>query len=58
MANQVKKRNPHAWSPIMRKGGVHKKSNSAKRAKDKRQLKEQTRAMSRDCSSPVMAKRA
>ncbi|WP_020410777.1 hypothetical protein [Hahella ganghwensis] len=55
MANQVKKRNPHACNPIMRKGGVHQKSNSAKRAKDKRQLKEQARAMSRDCSFGLQA---
>ena len=30
MAKQ-KRRNPHAFHPIMRKGGVHEKSNGAKR---------------------------
>jgi len=30
MAKQ-KRRNPHAINPIMRKGGVHEKSNGAKR---------------------------
>ena len=30
MAKQ-KRRNPHAFNPIMRKGGVHEKSNKAKR---------------------------
>lgn len=30
MAKQ-KRRNPHAVNPIMRKGGVHEKSNGAKR---------------------------
>lgn len=32
-------RNPVACSPIMRKGGVHEKSNSAKRGAAKRELK-------------------
>ena len=31
--------NPIATAPIMRKGGVHEKSNSAKRQADKRQLR-------------------
>ena len=31
--------NPIATAPILRKGGVHEKSNSAKRQADKRQLR-------------------
>lgn len=32
--------NPVARAPILRKGGVHEKSNSAKRQADKRQLRQ------------------
>lgn len=32
-----KKRNPVAISPLLKKGGVHEKSNKAKRSADKRQ---------------------
>lgn len=34
----IKPRNPFANAPIMRKGGVHERSRSAKRARQKRQL--------------------
>lgn len=34
----MKPRNGHACAPIMRKGGPHQASNSAKRAQQKRQL--------------------
>ncbi|ARU57768.1 hypothetical protein OLMES_3747 [Oleiphilus messinensis] len=43
-----KKRNMHACHPIMRKGGVHEKTNSSKRSKAKRELKMITRESSRD----------
>lgn len=38
------RRNPIAQNPLMRKGGVHGKSNSAKRQKAKRDLLKQVRA--------------
>lgn len=44
MKKLFKKRNPHAMNPLMRKGGVHQKSNKAQRAAAKRE----TRALSRD----------
>lgn len=34
------RRNPYAFDPIMRKGGVHEKSTGAKRANKKRETKE------------------
>ena len=37
MAKRNKPRNFHACHPIMRKGGVHEKSKSAKRAAAKRE---------------------
>lgn len=40
MAKQ-KKRNGHAFHPIMKKGGVHEKSKSAKRKAEKLELKKQ-----------------
>lgn len=36
-----KPRNPVARSPLLRKGGVHRKSRSAERMKSKRKLKEE-----------------
>ena len=36
-----KPRNPVARSPLLRKGGVHRKSRSAERMKSKRELKEE-----------------
>jgi hypothetical protein len=36
MARKKESRNGHAFHPIMRKGGVHEKSNKAKRAAAKR----------------------
>ncbi len=38
-------RNLHAIAPIMRKGGVHQKSESAQRAAMRRDLKKQTRQL-------------
>ncbi|MEM8498986.1 MAG: hypothetical protein AAF542_13245 [Pseudomonadota bacterium] len=37
--SKPKLRNRHAWNPLMRKGGVHEKSRSAKRAEDKRKTR-------------------
>lgn len=37
------KRNGHAFHPIMRKGGVHEKSNKAKRKADKQQTDRKAR---------------
>ncbi len=39
MAKRQKNRNFHACHPIMRKGGVHEKSSSAKRAAAKRETR-------------------
>ena len=39
MAKQPKRGNPVAQAAIMRKGGVHEKSKSAKRQKSKRKLR-------------------
>lgn len=39
MGTKKKQRNGHAFHPIMRKGGVHEKSVSAKRSAKKRELK-------------------
>ncbi|UTW44666.1 hypothetical protein KFE80_09700 [bacterium SCSIO 12696] len=36
--------NPIAQNPLLRKGGVHEKSNSAKRQSAKRDLKQRVRA--------------
>ena len=36
-----KPRNPVARAPLLRKGGVHRKSRSAERMKSKRELKEE-----------------
>ena len=41
--NTVAPRNPLIQHPLMRKGGVHKKSNSAKRAADRRETRRQSR---------------
>lgn len=38
MPKKKPERNLHACHPIMRKGGVHEKSKSAKRTKAKREL--------------------
>ena len=42
MAKQ-KRRNGHAFHPIMRKGGVHQKSESAKRSATRRATRQQAR---------------
>lgn len=42
-----KPRNPVARSPLLRKGGVHRKSRSAERMRSKRELKDEAEA-SRD----------
>ncbi|MYF69994.1 MAG: hypothetical protein F4181_08525 [Proteobacteria bacterium] len=39
-----KPRNPVARSPLLRKGGVHRKSRSAERSRSKRELKEEAEA--------------
>ncbi|MEJ2443374.1 MAG: hypothetical protein P8Y42_07920 [Exilibacterium sp.] len=39
MGNKPKLRNRHAAHPIMRKGGVHEKSRSAKRREAKRETR-------------------
>lgn len=36
-------RNPLTQHPLMRKGGIHQKSNSAKRAADRRETRRQSR---------------
>ena len=36
-------RNAIALNPLMRRGGVHRKSNSAKRAADRREIRRQSR---------------
>ncbi|GEM_PF-2791371 len=43
MAKRKKFRNLHACHPIMRKGGVHEKSNGSKRAKAKRETFQEVR---------------
>lgn len=35
----MKPRNHHAHAPIMRKGGVHQRTNASERARDKRALR-------------------
>ncbi len=50
MKVSFKPRNHHALNPLMRKGGVHEKSNSAKRTAAKRQLRKESREFSRDDS--------
>lgn len=42
--DNLKRRNLAATSPLMKKGGVHDKSNKAKRKKDKQSLKRTIRA--------------
>ncbi len=42
--NPSNRRNLAAKSPLMKKGGVHDKSNKAKRQKDKQSLKRKIRA--------------
>ena len=39
----VAPRNPFSQHPLMRRGGVHQKSNSAKRAADRRETRRQSR---------------
>ncbi|MBU2864217.1 hypothetical protein KO489_10210 [Reinekea forsetii] len=41
MAQKQHKRNPHAFAPIMKKGGVHEKTNKAKRQKEKMQSRKE-----------------
>ncbi|MDN3647356.1 hypothetical protein QWZ13_00370 [Reinekea marina] len=41
MAQKQHKRNPHAFAPIMKKGGVHEKTNKAKRQKEKMQWRKE-----------------
>ncbi|SBS25741.1 hypothetical protein MSP8887_00252 [Marinomonas spartinae] len=41
MKVKQKKRNPYAFDPIMRKGGVHEKTNKAKRRKHKLQMQKE-----------------
>ena len=51
MAKQ-KRRNPYAFDPIMRKGGVHEKSNKAKRSAAKRATEKLVRERRGDASFP------
>lgn len=39
----VKIRNPHAWSPLLKKGGSHGKSKSALRSQAKRSTQKEVR---------------
>jgi len=39
----MKKRNPIALNPLLRKGGVHKKAKSGQRRKAKNELKQSAR---------------
>ncbi|MEE2732384.1 MAG: hypothetical protein VYA55_16305 [Pseudomonadota bacterium] len=48
-----KLRNPLANDPLLHKGGVHEKSRKARRAADKRELR--NKVMNRDDSSPLFA---
>jgi len=41
MKVKQKKRNPYAFDPIMRKGGVHEKTTKAKRRKHKLQMQKE-----------------
>lgn len=41
MKAKQKKRNPYAFDPIMRKGGVHEKTTKAKRRKHKLQMQKE-----------------
>lgn len=41
MPSKLKRRNGHAFHPIMLKGGVHEKSKSAKRRQVKQEVKRQ-----------------
>lgn len=59
MPRKQERRNGHAFHPIMRKGGVHEKSNKAKRAAAKQQTNRKVQewfgrsSFSRLFSSPV-----
>ena len=46
------KRNGHAFHPIMRKGGVHQKSNKAQRRAEKQHMSRKIRE-GFDCPSPL-----
>jgi len=48
MSKLPKRRNLQACNPLLRKGGVHQKSNGALRAAAKRQWKMQSRNLNRD----------
>ncbi len=54
MGTKKKQRNGHAFHPIMRKGGVHEKSVSAKRSAGKRELKNLLREGSAHSPMPVL----
>ena len=41
MKAKQQKRNGHAFAPIMKKGGVHQKTNKAIRKKDKRNMQKE-----------------
>lgn len=43
MPDRIRRRNLAALAAIMRKGGVHEKTNKAKRQKEKQKLKKQIR---------------
>lgn len=43
MPDRIRRRNLAALAAVMRKGGVHEKTNKAKRQKDKQKLKKQIR---------------
>ena len=45
MAGKQKRRNGHAFHPIMKKGGVHEKSTGAKRAAQKRETRRMVKAL-------------
>lgn len=42
-----KQRNPHAFNPIMKKGGVHEKTNKAKRVKEKARFNKELKKSAR-----------
>ena len=49
----IKPRNREAMNPLMRKGGIHVKSKSAKRSQEKEKLKKEPRV--KDLSSFLLA---
>lgn len=52
----IKPRNPMAMNPLLGKGGVHEKSNKAKRSQAKRELYRALAAGGREpCRLPVAA---